>query len=144
MADELGFKYDDGKWWLGSYWFTLDGTGVDEVDAILSCVARAGKGSHSTENWEEYGYVGKLQDASNAAATEITSLRAQLEAKGEDSERLDWIYRDSGGTYNIDDGGWTVIAFIKAGPDDWPVDESAWRTAIDAARQSEAGEDEEA
>ena len=53
---------------LNAYYYGFDPTGVDEIDAILEAVARAGKSCHHTEGWEEHGLVQRIQDAANNAA----------------------------------------------------------------------------
>ena len=40
---------DDAR--MDAYYYTFDRTGIAVVDAILSAVAVAGKGSHSTDGW---------------------------------------------------------------------------------------------
>ena len=72
---------------IDSYYFSFQATGCAEVDEILRSVARAGKSSHHTDGWgdDDYGpsKVSYIQGAANAAAAEITSLRARLaEAEG--------------------------------------------------------------
>lgn len=41
------------KNWLSAYYYAFNPTGVPEIDAILSAVARAGKAYHSTQDWQE-------------------------------------------------------------------------------------------
>lgn len=58
---------------MDAYYYGFDRTGVDEIDAVLSAVAIAGKGSHHTESWGDSGsawfYAGHkgLPDAEGAA-----------------------------------------------------------------------------
>ena len=65
---------------FNAYWFTLKATGVEAIDAILREIARAGKGSHSTEFWggqmdhEGPNYVDQIQQAADAAARRFASL----------------------------------------------------------------------
>ena len=58
---------------MDAYYYGFDRTGVDEIDAVLSAIAIAGKGSHHTESWGDSGsawyYAGHkgLPDAEGAA-----------------------------------------------------------------------------
>jgi len=58
---------------MDAYYYGFDRTGVDEIDAVLSAVAIAGKGSHHTESWgngdSAWYYTGRegLPDAEGAA-----------------------------------------------------------------------------
>lgn len=60
-----------------AYYFTLDATGVPEVDLILENMAKAGKAFHHTSEWDdddcrEYNngltYIESIQNAANACA----------------------------------------------------------------------------
>lgn len=70
-ADAAGTLPADAR--MDAYYFGFDRTGVDEIDAVLSAVAIAGKGSHHTESWADSGsawfYTGRegLPDAEGAA-----------------------------------------------------------------------------
>ena len=75
---------------LSAYYFNFDATGERSVDLILSAVACAGKAFHLTEDWNsesepyEEAHVGRtpvewIQNAANAHASELTSLRAEVE-----------------------------------------------------------------
>ena len=48
-AAELLTLPDDAR--MDAYYYGFDRTGVGPIDAILSAVATAGKGSHHTEGW---------------------------------------------------------------------------------------------
>ena len=48
-AAELQALPDDAR--MDAYYYGFDRTGVGPIDAILSAVATAGKGSHHTESW---------------------------------------------------------------------------------------------
>lgn len=58
---------------MDAYYYGFDRTGIDEIDAVLSAVAIAGKGSHHTESWSDsdsaWFYSGRegLPDAEGAA-----------------------------------------------------------------------------
>src|SRR5690606_29146605 len=83
---------------MEAYYFGFERTGVAAVDAILSAVAVAGKGSHHTEGWScesEYGdysdraglpanpggsAVSLIQAAASEAAGLVRSLADALEA----------------------------------------------------------------
>lgn len=57
---------------MDAYYYGFERTGVGFIDAVLSAVAIAGKGSHHTESWNvesDYGYYANrpgLPDATNA------------------------------------------------------------------------------
>ena len=61
---------------MNAYYFGFTPTGTEDIDAILSAVASAGKGAHHTESWndihewEEDGLsaVDRIQNAANKAA----------------------------------------------------------------------------
>ena len=74
---------------MDAYYYSFDRTGVPQVDAILSALAYAGKGLHSTEDWGDgeynagYGpftagqsYVEVIQAAANEAADALRALTA--------------------------------------------------------------------
>lgn len=79
---------------MDAYYYGFDRTGVGSVDAILSAVAIAGKGSHHTESWcdeSDYGYyenrpglpdatsaVDLIQKAAAVAAEDMTDLLGRL------------------------------------------------------------------
>ncbi len=48
--------------------------------------------------------------------------REELAELRKDKMRLDWLWRNSGGTYKSSDEAWTVIYTLHVGPDDWPDD----------------------
>lgn len=103
---------------MEAYYFGFERTGVAAVDAILSAVAVAGKGSHHTEGWScesEYGYysdraglpanpggsaVSLIQAAASEAAGLVRSLADALEAaqrppvSPEQREALDELIAD--------------------------------------------------
>lgn len=70
-ADAAGTLPEDAR--MDAYYYGFDRTGVDEIDAVLSAVAIAGKGSHNTDSWGDSGsawfYTGRagLPDAEGAA-----------------------------------------------------------------------------
>lgn len=53
---------------FNAYYFAFDATGDPKIDAILKAVAGAGKGAHHTQDWEELGYIKRIQDAAAQAA----------------------------------------------------------------------------
>lgn len=69
-----------------AYYFQLDPTGSEPIDAILKEIAAAGKASHSTEGWggQEWGdpdpdtpnYIQRIQEAANRAAELMGSKTA--------------------------------------------------------------------
>src|SRR5690606_14490335 len=96
-----------------AYYYSFERTGVPEVDAILSALAWAGKGMHSTQNWSDaeynfgYGpfdaglsYVDVIQAAANEAAERIRSLAAAVpsttEQEGAHDRDRDGICRRCG------------------------------------------------
>jgi len=65
-----------------AYWYSLDSTGVEAIDAILKAVASAGRSYHNTEDWTEIDDNGKseidyIQEAANEAARLWNERRAQ-------------------------------------------------------------------
>jgi hypothetical protein len=68
-----------------AYYFSMNPTGVEEIDKILSALCLAGKGYHHTQDWnedkddwEDYSggsYAQWIQSAANEAAEEIKKLR---------------------------------------------------------------------
>ena len=68
---------------------------------------------------------------------DIASLRAQLEAAREDSERLDWLQTNHTGRF-------AELTGFDLAYDEYLSGAESFRAAIDAARESEAGEDEKA
>ena len=83
---------------MNAYYYSFERTGVPEVDAILSALAWAGKGMHSTQNWSDaeynlgYGpfdaglsYVDVIQAAANEAAGRIRALAAAVPSTTEPS-----------------------------------------------------------
>jgi hypothetical protein len=70
---EAGEKATPGERYMTAYWFALEPTGCDSIDAILEAIAKAGKGCHSTADWIDYpeegeSYVDLIQRAANEAA----------------------------------------------------------------------------
>lgn len=70
---------------LQAYYYAFDATGVDEVDAVLESVARAGKAYHHTQGWSESDgdaptQADQIQAAANAVAAELRTLRTRLAA----------------------------------------------------------------
>lgn len=63
------------KEFYSAYYYTFESTGCAEIDEILRQVAIAGKGAHHTEDWNEYGYIARIQDAANKAAESIAKSR---------------------------------------------------------------------
>ena len=78
---------------MDAYYYGFDRTGVPEIDAILSAVAYAGKGWHSTEDWygnpEDFNYgpfIGQspgdvIQAAANEAAAERQTVTREVLVK---------------------------------------------------------------
>lgn len=54
--------------YMRAYYHEFTPTGVDHIDAILEAIALAGKGCHNTEDWREFGYWDKIQEAADTAA----------------------------------------------------------------------------
>lgn len=93
-AAELDALPDDAR--MDAYYYSFDRTGVGPVDAILSAVAVAGKGSHHTDGWNDpsgYGYYkGRpglpdadsatelIQNTANRAADQIRAAMARPDA----------------------------------------------------------------
>lgn len=92
-ADAAGTLPADAR--MDAYYYGFDRTGVDEIDAVLSAVAIAGKGSHNTDSWGDSGsawfYTGRegLPDAEGAAELieETAKQSAQRLAKLKDDNR---------------------------------------------------------
>lgn len=94
-ADAVGTLPADAR--MDAYYYGFDRTGVDEIDAVLSAVAIAGKGSHHTESWGDassYGYYKDregLPDAdSGAELIEATAKQSaqRLTALKDDNRKL--------------------------------------------------------
>jgi hypothetical protein len=75
---------------LDAYYYGFDGSGVDEIDLILSAVACAGKAYHHTDDWTDAtplyderfkgaNPVEWIQNAATEAAAEITRLASRIE-----------------------------------------------------------------
>jgi len=76
---------------LDAYYYGFDATGEHSVDVILSAVACAGKAFHHTESWTDDSHVYEpdhhrganpvewIQNAANAARTELAALRRRAE-----------------------------------------------------------------
>lgn len=72
---------------MDAYYYSFDPTGVPEIDAILSAVAHAGKGSHGTEGWtdsDQYSRWGEgrscidvIQAAAYAARDHLAAVIAE-------------------------------------------------------------------
>ena len=66
---------------MRAYYYSFTPTGNKDIDAILSAVASAGKGSHHTEGWSDvheweddgFSAVDRIQNAANKAAGVTTS-----------------------------------------------------------------------
>ena len=56
---------------MNAYYYSFEPTGLECIDKILEAVARAGKGAHHTEDWEDFGYIDKIQEAANEARDKI-------------------------------------------------------------------------
>ena len=67
---------NEPKPYVSAYYYSFDLTGIEAIDEVLSLVAAAGKGYHSTEFWNEeaYGggpsYIERIQKAADDAAAE--------------------------------------------------------------------------
>lgn len=78
---------------MGAYYYGFDRTGCGPVDAVLSAVAIAGKGSHNTDGWTDrdvYGYYDKrpglpanprIDDWTGGSAVELIQLTAKASAE---------------------------------------------------------------
>ncbi len=65
---------------LNAYYYSFDPTGVLAIDRVLAAVARAGKGSHHTEDWgESYDGEPSLLEGIQGAADESAKLVSELE-----------------------------------------------------------------
>lgn len=64
---------------MSAYYYSFDRTGTLAVDRVLSAVAVAGKGCHNTEDWDDYGYVDKIQEAAAAADADFKALVEALD-----------------------------------------------------------------
>ena len=74
-----------------AYYFSLNPTGEDCIDKILSAICFAGKGYHHTSDWTEekddYGdysggsYEAWIENSAKEAAGVLASLKEQLAAK---------------------------------------------------------------
>jgi len=89
QREELGLRAEERECLyapdrrMEAYYFGFDETGVPEIDAILSAVAHAGKGYHSTEDWDDdqagsrwsdgRTYVDVIQGAAYEAARRLVS-----------------------------------------------------------------------
>ncbi len=86
---------------MRAYFYGFHYTHADEIDAILEAVARAGKGHHHTEYWDDHdgdepSYIDRIQTAANEAAAEIERLRAALEQHAIVRENVDPVADDDG------------------------------------------------
>ena len=67
---------------MDAYYYSFERTGVGIIDKILSAVAIAGKGAHSTEWWDDDEdkptFVDRIQQAANEAAE---AIRASTEGE---------------------------------------------------------------
>ena len=78
---------------MDAYYYGFDRTGCGPVDAVLSAVAIAGKGSHNTDGWtnrDVYGYYDKrpglpanprIDDWTGGSAVELIQLTAKASAE---------------------------------------------------------------
>ena len=78
---------------MDAYYYGFDRTGCGPVDAVLSAVAIAGKGSHNTDGWtnrDVYGYYDKrpglpanprIDDWTGGSAVELIQLTAKVSAE---------------------------------------------------------------
>jgi hypothetical protein len=71
---------DDAR--FQSYYFSFEPTGIGAIDAILSAVAVAGKGSHHTQSWgdESDAYVDRPGLADGESAQDIIQQNAERSA----------------------------------------------------------------
>lgn len=84
---------------MDAYWYGFSPTGLDIIDTILSAVACAGKGYHSTEQWNEDSDprhdrlrgttpVAHIQNAANDAAAAIRAASPAAPAQPEGGEAV--------------------------------------------------------
>ena len=78
---------------MGAYYYGFERTDCGPVDAVLSAVAIAGKGSHNTDGWtnrDVYGYYDKrpglpanppIDDWTGGSAVELIQLTAKASAE---------------------------------------------------------------
>ena len=78
---------------MDAYYYGFDRTGCGPVDAVLSAVAIAGKGSHNTDGWTDrdvYGYYDKrpglpanprIDDWTGGSAVDLIQLTAKASAE---------------------------------------------------------------
>lgn len=85
MSECINILYEDDPC-MDAYYYDFEPTGEKSVDAILSAVAWAGKGAHSTADWTEdwYGYgpceegqsvVEVIQESARRAAATLQRVR---------------------------------------------------------------------
>ena len=64
---------------MNAYYYSFRPTGCYAVDKILSAVARAGKGYHHTNQWDDPGddgtsYIDLIQSAADQAAKQMSQF----------------------------------------------------------------------
>jgi len=65
-----------------AYYYCFTATGNPAIDAILQAVAYAGKGAHHTRDWNDLGYIERIQKAADIGARRrITVSELQTAAK---------------------------------------------------------------
>lgn len=60
---------------LDAYYFHFQETGVEPIDRVLSEIANAGNGAHHTQDWDDNGYIDRIQGAANDAATKFKTQK---------------------------------------------------------------------
>lgn len=65
--------------YFNAYYYTLEATGVPDVDVLLEAVADAGQGCHHTEDWSNYGYTEKIQRAADELAAAYKEMALELQ-----------------------------------------------------------------
>lgn len=117
---------DDAR--MDAYYYGFERTGVGFIDAILSAVAMAGKGSHHTQSWgeeDEYGYyrgrpglpdadsaVGLIQAAAQQAADAVRALLSQPVPTADEPPRIEDM---APGTKFTEEVRWTITGTLSTG-----------------------------
>lgn len=81
-VERAGEILADPKRRMDAYCYGFDPTGIEEIDAILSAVASAGKAYHHAESWNDDDYgpspASIIQAVADLAATALSAKDAEL------------------------------------------------------------------
>jgi hypothetical protein len=121
---------------MEAYYYSFERTGEPAIDAILSALAYAGKGWHSTEYWadeDSWGYgpfiqmtpEETIQAAAQEAANELARVRAEAAAEAldeavkiaEDYSEEARIHRDMQTDYPESRQGYQVHGYMHGAKD---------------------------